>query len=216
MLHAYGCKDDCRRQSFAIRPDCGINMAMPPPRSPRPNPRPLDRGSIGELAFAYVGRFATSEARLTRYLNRKLFERGWDDDGAAAEAVAAAVARCAALGFVNDQEFAHMRGRSLARRGLGARRVQAQLAVDGIGGETAAPVIADASDRRLATALAFARRRRLGPFGTGLPNDPKALNRAIGAFLRAGHDPATARRILDIAPGDADAIAELDAADEAG
>jgi regulatory protein len=195
-------------------------MAMPPPRSPRsasrPAPRPLDRGAIGELALAYVGRFATSEARLARYLNRKLFERGWNDEGTAADAIAAAVARCAELGFVNDKEFAHMRGQSLARRGLGARRVQAQLAVDGIGGDAAAPVIADASDRRLATALAFARRRRLGPFGSGLPTDPKALNRAIGAFLRAGHDPATARRILTIAPDDADALAELDAAGEAG
>ncbi len=153
---------------------------------------------------------------MARYLKRKLFERGWDDEGPADDAVAAAVARCAGLGFVDDQEFAHMRGQSLAMRGLGARRVQAQLAVDGIAGDAAAPVIADASDRRLVTALAFARRRRLGPFGSGLPTDPKALNRAIGAFLRAGHDPATARRILAIAPDDADALAELDAAREAG
>ncbi|NJS14861.1 MAG: hypothetical protein HC788_09905, partial [Sphingopyxis sp.] len=89
---------------------------------PRPAPRPLDRARLDELALAYVGRFATSEARLARYLGRKLFERGWDDEGSSSDAVTAAVARCARLGFVDDGEFAQMRGGALARRGLGERR----------------------------------------------------------------------------------------------
>jgi len=183
---------------------------------PRPVPRPLDSARLDELALAYVGRFATSEARLARYLGRKLFERGWDDEGTASDAVTAAVARCARLGFVNDSEFARMRGGALARRGLGERRVRAQLGVDGIRAETAAPILDAARAGRMATALAFARRRRLGPFGSALLADSKARDKVMGAFLRAGHDAGTARRIMAIAPGDDAALAELDGADDDG
>lgn len=195
-------------------------MAMPRPpfvpRSERPAPRPLDAARLEELALAYVGRFATSEARLARYLGRKLFERGWEGEGAPGDAVAAAVAKCARLGFVNDSAFAAQRGGALGRRGLGERRLRAQLGADGIKADIAAPVLDAARDARLATALAFARRRRLGPFGTGMPSDPKGRDKIFGAFLRAGHDSATVRRILAIAPGDDAALAELDAERDAG
>jgi regulatory protein len=188
------------------------------PRSPstrRPAP-PLDAVRLGELALAYVARFATSEARLARYLGRKLFERGWDDTGLSSEAVAAAVAKCARLGFVDDSAFAQQRGGALGRRGLGERRLRAQLNVDGIKADIAAPVLERARDGRMTTALAFARRRRLGPYGAGMPGDPKARDKVIGAFLRAGHDSATVRQILAIAPGDDAALADLDDGDDAG
>lgn len=185
-------------------------------RSDRPPPRPLDAARLDELALAYVGRFATSEARLARYLERKLRERGWDGSGLASEAVAAAVERCARLGFVDDSAFAQQRGAALARRGLGERRLRAQLAVDGIRTELAAPVLGAARDDRMATALAFARRRRLGPYGSGAPSDPRARDKLLGAFLRAGHDAATARQILAVAPGDEEALAELDGAQDGG
>lgn len=185
-------------------------------RAERPAPRPLDSARLDELALAYVGRFATSEARLARYLGRKLFERGWDDAGLSSDAVAAAVAKCARLGFVDDSAFAQQRGGALGRRGLGERRLRAQLSVDGIKADVAAPVLDSARDARMTTALAFARRRRLGPFGTGMPGDPKARDKVMGAFMRAGHDAATVRRILAIAPGDDAALAELDGGDDAG
>jgi regulatory protein len=50
-----------------------------------------------------------------------------------------------------------------------------------------------------AAALAYARRRRLGPFSSQ-PQDQRQRERALAALLRAGHDYATARRILDLAP----------------
>ena len=108
------------------------------------------------------------------------------------------------------------RGGALGRRGLGERRLRAQLSVDGIKADIAAPVLETARDDRVTTALAFARRRRLGPFGAGLPADPKARDKLLAAFLRAGHDSHVACRILAIAPGDEAAIAELDAERDAG
>jgi regulatory protein len=189
---------------------------MPRRPNPRPALRPLDRAALGELALRYVGRFATSEARLRRYLLRKVKERTWAGDDDPAAAIADAAARCAALGYVNDGEFARLRGAALTRRGLGTRRVRAQLGADGIGEADAAPVLAAAADERLATALAFARRKRLGPFAREALTDPRARDKAFATMLRAGHDGAAARRVLSVAPGDAAALAELDAEAEAG
>ena len=165
----------------------------------RPPPRPIDRARLDELALAYVARFATSEAKLARYLARKVHERGWDGAELATEAVAAAVERCVRLGFIDDGDYARMRGGALTRRGLGERRV-----------------LADAREDRVTSALVFARRRRLGPFGGGVTADPKARDKQFAAFLRAGHDAAVARHILAIAPGDEGALAELDGAGDGG
>jgi regulatory protein len=178
------------------------------PRSP---PRPIGAARLDELALAYVARFATSEAKLGRYLARKLFERGWDGPGTVPDAVSAAVERCVRLGFVDDGEYARMRAGALTRRGLGERRVRAQLGADGIDAAMAAPVLDTAREGRLATALAFARRRRLGPFGNGTPADAKARDKMLAAFLRGGHDAGVARRIMAIAPGDEAGLAELEA-----
>ena len=49
-----------------------------------------------------------------------------------------------------------------------------------------------------AAALAFARRRRLGPFGER-PNDPKGREKQLAALVRAGHDFDTARALIDAA-----------------
>ena len=63
-----------------------------------------------------------------------------------------------------------------------------------------------AEARRRAEAWAaadrFARRKRVGPYATA-PLDPKQREKAIAAFLRAGHDYAVARRWVDAAPGEA-------------
>jgi hypothetical protein len=42
--------------------------------------RPLGAARLDELALAYVARFATSRAKLTRYLSRKIRESEWTDD----------------------------------------------------------------------------------------------------------------------------------------
>jgi len=154
--------------------------------------RALDSAALERLAIRYVERFATSRARLVRYLERKLAERGWSE--ADAPPVEALAARLVALGYVDDAAYAAARERAMARRGLGGRRIAGALAVDGIDEDLRA-VVAGAHDR-VASAVALARRRRLGPFGPPLA-DRQARERAMAAFLRAGHAPALARRILD-------------------
>ena len=166
----------------------------------RRRPRPLDAARLEELALAYVARFATSAARLERYLARKLRERGWDGEGEAD--LAALVARYVALGYVDDAAFARARGGSLLRRGYGPRRVRQALAEAGIAEEVRAETGPDAAAERRA-ALALARRRGFGPFGPALSKDGapdrQQRERQLAAMLRAGHTLDSAREMVDAA-----------------
>jgi regulatory protein len=163
------------------------------PRRPgkRP-PIPLDEASLREIALAYVARFATTRARLLRYLARKLKERGWA--GAAAPDVAAVADRLAGLGYVDDAAFAAMKGRAMTARGLGRRRVEEALAAAGVApADRGAP---PDEQQALAVALAYARRKRLGPFAREQSDDPAGRQKALASMLRAGHGMAAARAVL--------------------
>ena len=100
--------------------DCGTNMAMASrrPRKPRP---PLDPAKLDELALAYVGRFATSRAKLVTYLRRKVRERGWSSD--VEPDLDALARRLVELGYVDDRAFAVSKSRSLTSRGHARRGV---------------------------------------------------------------------------------------------
>lgn len=173
--------------------------------------KPLGAARLDELALAYVARFATSRAKLARYLSRKIRESEWTDAGDAMAACETVVAKMERLGFVDDRQYAAMRGGAMTRRGLGVRRVKAQLWVDGIDAADSGEAIEAAEGAALASALGFARRRRFGPYATTAVTDPALRERQVAAFVRAGHSLGLARRILATAPGDE---AALD--DEAG
>ncbi len=171
--------------------------------------QPLDQARLDEMALGYVARFATSSGRLGDYLKRKIRERGWAGD--TAPDVPALIERMVVRGYIDDAGFALARGAGLMRRGYGARRIAETLGRDGID----APLVAQASGtglERRAAALAFARRRRLGPFGSGSGEnadvrhaglDPATRARQVAAMVRAGHPYATASALIDAVDGDA-------------
>lgn len=175
----------------------------------RAAPQPLDQARLNDLALGYAARFATTRAKLARYLARKLKERGWA--GSAPADIAALIDRLAALGYVDDAAFAAMKGRAMAARGLGSRRVAQALAAAGVGPDDrgAAPDAPQA----LAIAVDFARRKRLGPFARSVVDDQKLRQKALAAMLRAGHSLDVARRVL---AADSVAAAEGLSADEPG
>lgn len=161
------------------------------------NHKPLDAGALERFALAYVGRFATTRAKLAAYLRRKLAERGWE--GETPPPVDAIVARFADAGYVDDRGFAAARAASYVRRGYGARRLAERLRADGIGDDDAEPARQVADEGAWEAALAFARRRRIGPFAPE-PMDPDRRRKALAAMLRAGHSMDVARRILGASP----------------
>jgi len=166
---------------------------------PRRPPPPLNSAALERLALRYVERFATTRGKLAAYLGRKIRERGWD--GPAADPAALAE-RMAALGYVDDRAFAEARARSMARKGLGARRITQDFRAAGIDEGDAAELAPAIAERASDAALAFARRRRIGPFGDGNP-DRAVREKQIAAMLRAGHGFDLARRIVSLAPGEA-------------
>ncbi len=156
---------------------------------------PLDAAQLDALALGYAARYATTRARLSAYLKRKLRERGFDGE----PPVAAIVERMAALGFVDDRAFADTRSAALSRRGYGGRRIGAALAAAGVERDVAAEV-APSAEAAFDSAETYARRRRIGPFAVEAA-DPDARSRNLAAMLRAGHDYALASRFISAAPG---------------
>lgn len=172
------------------------------PRDPRRPLPPLDQPALERAALRYVERFATTRAKLVGYLGRKLRERGADgavDIGALAD-------RMAELRYVDDRAFAEARAASMTRRGLGARRVRDALRHAGVGSDDSEAVVDTLDDGAEASVMAFARRKRIGPFAAE-PVERDRREKQIAAMVRAGHSSALARRIAMMAPG-----AEEDAA----
>lgn len=172
-------------------------------------PQPLTPSRLEELALAYVARFATTQARLRGYLQRKLRERGWAGDEEGSEEgpapVEELVARYADKGYVDDASWARMKAGSLLRRGYGARRVGEALGQAGVEEALRAETRPGIVEQRQA-ALVLARRRRFGPFAMRGVDDPKVRDRQLAAMLRAGHPLDIARRIVE--SEDADALEE--------
>lgn len=155
---------------------------------------PLDPEGLEQLALTYVARYATTSAKLERYLVRKLRERGWQEDVPAPD-IAALVERYCELGYVDDEAYARAKSGSLLRRGYGRNRVNQALHQAGIGEQMREDVAPGEAVQRRA-ALALARKRRFGPFTPERPEREKR-EKQIAAMLRAGHSFATAREILD-------------------
>jgi regulatory protein len=147
---------------------------------------------LQELALRYVGKYATTRAKLRTYLSRKLRERGWDGEKEAdLEALAN---RFAELGYIDDAAYALGQSRSLSARGYGARRVADRLRAAGVKEEDGAEAKAHADQVAVAAALRFAEKRRLGPFATLSP-DRALREKWIVSMVRAGHNFSLARAI---------------------
>lgn len=191
---------------------------MPPPdrRAPRPaGPAPTE-ARLREAALAHLARFAATEAGLRRVLERRVDRwaraaeaEGQPQDAVAnaavcARAIAADVARAmVAAGAVDDAAFAESRARRLARAGRSRRAIAAHLAAKGVDAATTAAAIPEREEAELAAALAFCRRRRIGPFARAA-EDAEARRKALAALARGGFAHGIARRALAMNTEDAE------------
>jgi regulatory protein len=167
-------------------------------KSNRP-PKPLNPAKLRDLALHYVGRYATSKAKLSSYMNRKLRERGWDSE--TSPDIEGIVEDFARLGYVDDAAFAASRARSLTQRGYGVRRVSEDLRAKGISEADGSEARQASESESWQSADRFARRKRIGPYATE-PAPPELQQKQLQAFLRAGHGFDTARAFIRAAPGE--------------
>lgn len=160
---------------------------------------PLKPSDLEWFALRYVERYATTRGKLSDYLRRKIRERGWGGEGD--PDVVALAQRMADLGYVDDRAFAESKAGAMGRRGMGARRVTQALHFDGIDSEDAEAVAPLIDDNVAASAIAFARRKRIGAFAREIADRP-LQEKQVAAMVRAGHAPALARKIVRMIPGD--------------
>ena len=180
--------------------------AGPPPNAAR----------LREAALAHLARFATTEVGLRRVLERRIarWARAAEAEGQAREAIAAATAALhveitslaqslVVAGAVDDAAFAESRARRLARSGHSRRAIAAHLAAKGIETDTATAALPAGEEAELLAALAFCRRRRIGPFARVVPDAPARM-KALAALARGGFAQGIARRALAMEPDQAE------------
>ena len=84
----------------------------------------------------------------------------------------------------------------LARTGRSRRAIGAHLAAKGVPAETARAALPDDPEAELDAALAYARRRRIGPFRAA-EADADAWRREAAALARAGFARSGTARVAD-------------------
>lgn len=195
-----------------------LGPSGPRRRGPKPAGPAPTRARLHDAALAHLARFATTEAGLVRVLDRRIDRwaraasaEGTPDPDAVAGAQQASrqaardVARALVQsGVVNDTAFAGARARSLTRAGRSRMAVSAHLAAKGVPQAVAQAALPD-PESELAAALAYARRRRLGPFRTS-DADEDTRRKEMAALARAGFPQTVAQRALRMKPDDAKAL----------
>jgi regulatory protein len=174
---------------------------------------PPDAASLREAALAYLSRYTATRATLARALNR-LIDR-WLRAASIADAPALAaaakrsvrdvVATLAVAGAVDDAAFAQARAKKLNRTGHSRRAAAAHLAARGVPSELVNSALPQDEESELSAAVAYLRRRRLGPFRTGAA-PPEAREKELGALARAGFSGATARQALALSHNAAEVL----------
>ena len=168
-----------------------------PERHKKPRP-PLDREGLERLALHYVGRYATTRAKVKSYLARKVKERGWEGEPPNIDVLAE---RLSALGYIDDGAFATARAASLQRRGYGERRVSQALRAAGIEDKDAAEAREQTREGAVEAAVRFAKRKRIGPYATATA-DRDTAQKAFAAMVRAGHPFEIVRQVLNASADD--------------
>ena len=185
-------------------------------RSAAPGPAP-SREVLHEAALAYLARGSATAATLTRVLERRvsMWARRMARAARDPELVAADVARCKdaieavvarfrEVGLVNDAAYAESRARSLSRAGRSRRAISAHLAAKGVDADTVRQALPTDASAELAAALAFARKRRIGPYARDPDVDRETKQKALAAMARAGFDFHTCERALRMDREEAD------------
>ncbi len=174
-----------------------------PARATRRKPKKASERYLENVGLWYLHRFAASADSLRRVLMRRVENsaRAHDSDRAAGAAlVEDIIARYQQSGLLDDSAYAQARALSLHRRGLSVRAIRVRLGAKGIGREDTdlaiRALVQEAADPDLAAAIAYARRRQLGPWRTCQDRDTYK-QRDLAALARNGFGYDTARRVIE-------------------
>lgn len=183
------------------------------PRSPAPasrplaepkKPKPVTPAYLERAALHYLERYASSAENLRRVLRRKVKRRSPDEPAPAeTEAwIAAVIAKLESLTLLNDAAYAEGRVRRLYAQGKALGRIRQTLKAKGVTEDDARHALArleaesPAPVSDLPAAVAYARKRKIGPFRADPAERAENRQKDLGALARRGFAPDIARRVV--------------------
>tara|TARA_R110002072_G_scaffold19040_12_gene70571 strand:- start:2328 stop:3113 length:786 start_codon:yes stop_codon:yes gene_type:complete len=169
----------------------------------RKQPKPATAKYLERYALWYLERYASSCENLRRALQRKVTlsaQAHGTDPQEGADAIEALIGRLRRIGALNDEVYARGRVQTLQRRGASRRTIRQKLAAKGVTAETITQALQTLAEEQggnpeMTAALAYARRRRLGPYR---PEAERADHRDkdMAALGRQGFAYDLVRRII--------------------
>lgn len=178
-------------------------MDKKPDAHERRTPKKISKTYLENAALYYLQRYATSAENLKRILMRKV-KRSCTFHQVPVEdfipLVDELVARYMTVGLIDDKSFAQARVTSLRRQGHARRSIIARLQVKGLSTTQIEAALRNVDeeqdDPEMSAALAFVRRKKLGPYRKKLITDSKDLQKEMASMGRAGFSYEVARRAL--------------------
>lgn len=162
--------------------------------------RPPDTAWIQRVTAWYLERYGTSIDNLRRVLRarvrRKVRALPEPSEALVADGLALIepeLARLQALGLLDDERYAADKARVIGSRGGSHQRIRASLAAKGVPRGEVDAALEDVDED--ASADAWLRRRRLGPYRPS-PPDADALRKETARMLRAGYRYDLVRRLM--------------------
>ena len=162
--------------------------------------RELSEERLKEAALRHLERFSTSAAHLRSVLMRRVRRRTKEEaeTAQAIEAIDRILVRFAEVGLLDDRAYAERRAEIMHRQGKSVRAMRADLLARGVSRAIANEVLRafeeKVGDPDLSAAIAYAKKRRLGPFRA----DDREANRDKDAtkLLRRGFDWHVVERVM--------------------
>lgn len=173
---------------------------------------------LANIALYYLSRYAASEASLRRVLENRIRKAMMQDEDLAADqtqqqklkqAIDDIVGRHKKSGAIDDAAYAETKVRSLRRSGGSNRKIALKLQQKGIAADLIDLALLKAQEEdpdftESKAALAFAKRRRLGPYRSKLTWErmneekrAKSKDKDYAAMARAGFSFDIIRNVLD-------------------
>jgi regulatory protein len=172
-------------------------------RRRRPPPKITD-GWLQRSALHYLRRYPATRGRLRTVMMRKIKRSLAFHGGEREEAEAkldALIDRLAQAGAIDDARFVRARVEELHRRGTPERGIRFKLARQQAPRDEVDAALAELREREpdaeLTAAVAYARRRRLGPFRVDEDERAERARKDLAAMARAGFGFAVARRVIE-------------------
>ncbi|WP_208985681.1 regulatory protein RecX [Pseudovibrio sp. Ad26] len=144
---------------------------------------------------------------MRRVLKRKIDKRAREadeDPHEFYELIEPVVTFCRDHKFVDDLQFAQSKIRSATVKGKSKSRIKLELNSKGVSGEDIQTAFEDENHDDQRAAIAYAKRRRLGPWRTK-PKEERR-DKELGSLIRSGFPYSLAQKIIDMTLEEAEDI----------